>query len=425
MGMTMTEKILANHAGLDFVKPGQFIKAKIDLVMGTDATFPVSLNEYRKAEFKKVFNKGKVILVMDHFTPNKDVKSAENCRLCREFAKEVDLKYFYDTGQVGIEHVLLPEQGFVAPGEVIIGGDSHTCTYGALGAFSTGMGSTDITGGIATGETWFKVPSTIKFNFIGKLKPWVSGKDIIIWIINKIGVSGALYKAMEFDGEGLKELSIDDRFTISNMAIEAGGKNGIFAVDEETLSYLAERVHRDFQVYHSDKDAEYEKIIDVDLSQIELMVAFPHLPSNARPVQDAGKVDIDEIFIGSCTNGRLSDLEIAAKILKDKKVAKWLRVLIIPATPKIYEEAMDRGYLKTFLDAGCAISTPTCGACGGGHMGLLGKGERVLSTSNRNFVGRMGHIQSEIYLSSPAVAAASAITGKITSPEEIVLKKRG
>jgi len=425
MGMTMTEKILANYAGLDFVKPGQFIRAKIDLVMGTDATFPVSLNEFRKAGFNKVFNKKKVILVMDHFTPNKDVKAAENCRLCREFAKELGLKYFYDTGQVGIEHVLLPEQGFVAPGEVIIGGDSHTCTYGALGAFSTGMGSTDITGAMVTGETWFKVPSTIKFNFIGKLRPWVSGKDVILWIIKKIGVSGALYKAMEFDGEGLKELSMDDRFTIANMAIEAGGKNGIFAVDEETLSYLEGKVNRDFEIYHSDIDAEYEKNIEVDLSKIELMVAFPHLPSNARLVRDSGKVDIDEVFIGSCTNGRLSDLEVVAKILKGKKVAKWLRVLIIPATPKIYEKAMDRGYLKIFLNAGCAISTPTCGACGGGHMGLVGKGERILSTSNRNFVGRMGHIHSEIYLSSPAVAAASAITGKITSPEEIELKRGG
>ena len=421
----MTEKILAAHAGLNSVKPGQLIKAKLDLVMGNDATFPVSLNEYRRADFQKVFHKDKVILVMDHFTPNKDIKAAENCRLSREFAKGVGLKHFYDVGQVGVEHVLLPEKGLVAPGEVVIGGDSHTCTYGALGAFSTGVGSTDVTAGMVTGKTWFKVPATIKFNFVGKLKPWVSGKDVILWIIHKIGVSGASYKAMEFSGLGLKNLSIDDRFTIANMVIEAGGKNGIFNVDEVTLAFLKGRVNRNFQVYRSDTDAEYDQIIEVDLSQIELMVAFPHLPSNVRPVRNSGQVAIDEVFIGSCTNGRISDLAVVAKILKGRKVAKWLRVLIIPATPFIYKEAMKKGYLETFLNAGCAISTPTCGACGGGHMGLMGKGERVLSTSNRNFVGRMGHIESEIYLASPAVAAASAIVGKITSPEEIISLRGG
>lgn len=416
MGMTLTEKILASHTRLETVKPGQMISAKVDLVMANDATFPVSLKEYRKEEFTKVFDKQKIVLVMDHFTPNKDIKAAENCRLSREFAQEKGIEHFYDVGQMGIEHALLPEKGLVAPGELIIGGDSHTCTYGALGAFSTGVGSTDVAAGIVTGEVWLKVPSTIKFNLMGELMPWVSGKDIILYILSKIGVAGALYKSMEFDGPGLKMLSMDDRFTIANMAIEAGAKNGIFAVDNVTLDYINERVNRSYTVFSPDADAYYERVIDVNMSEITPMVALPHLPSNGLPVNEVYDIELDEVFIGSCTNGRLSDLAVAASILKGKEVSKGIRTIIIPATQAIYKEAMKLGYLETFIDAGCAISTPTCGACGGGHMGLMGKGERVLSTSNRNFVGRMGHAESEIYLSSPAVAAASAITGKITDP---------
>lgn len=416
MGMTLTEKILAFHTGLETVKPGQMIKAKVDLVMANDATFPVALKEYRKAGFKEVFDKKKIVLVMDHFTPNKDIKAAENCRLCREFAKEKGIEHFYDVGQMGIEHVLLPEKGLVAPGELIIGGDSHTCTYGALGAFSTGVGSTDIVAGIVTGEVWLKVPSTIRFNLVGELNPWVCGKDIILYIISKIGVAGALYKSMEFGGPGLKKLSMDDRFTIANMAVEAGAKNGIFVVDNTTLNYIYERIDRNITVYSPDEDACYDKVIDISLNAIAPVVALPSSPANGRPVNEISNVPIDEVFIGSCTNGRLSDLAVAASILKGKKVARGVRTIIVPATPAIYKEAMRHGYLETFIEAGCAISTPTCGACGGGHMGLMGKGERVLSTSNRNFVGRMGHADSEIYLASPAVAAASAITGKITDP---------
>lgn len=420
MGMNITEKILAAHAGLDKVKPGQLINAKLDLVMASDATFPVSINEFNKAGFTQVFDNKKIVLVMDHFTPNKDIKSAENCRRCREFARQMGIENFFDVGQMGIEHALLPEKGFVAPGELVIGGDSHTCTYGALGAFSTGVGSTDVAAGIISGEAWFRVPAAIKFYLTGELKPWVSGKDVILHIIGKIGVAGALYKTMEYDGPGLKSLSIDDRFTIANMAIEAGAKNGIFAVDEITLDYIKDRVDRKYTVYASDADADYADVILVDLSEIVPMVALPHLPSNVRPVAEIGDIAVDEVLIGSCTNGRISDLAAAAAVLKGRKVAKGVRVIIIPATQAIYKEAIQKGYIETFIEAGCAVSTPTCGACGGGHMGLLGKGERVLSTSNRNFLGRMGHIESEIYLASPAVAAATAVAGKIVGPDAIL-----
>lgn len=419
MAMTMSQKILAAHAGVDSVKKGEIIQASLDLVMSSDATFPVSIKEFEKAGFEKVADPSKIALVMDHFTPCKDTKSAENCRVSREFAQRMGIENFYDVGRMGIEHALLPEAGFVAPGELIIGGDSHTCTYGALGAFSTGVGSTDVAGGIASGQTWFKVPGAIRFNLKGKMAKRVSGKDVILSIIKDIGVAGALYSSMEYGGEGLADLSIDDRFTIANMAIEAGGKNGIFEVDNVTLEYLKGRVNREYTIFKADVDAEYDRVIDVDLSSIVPMVAFPHLPSNGVPAAEAKDIVIQEVLIGSCTNGRLSDLAAAAEILKGQKVARNVRALIIPATQVIYKEAIALGYIDTFLDAGCAISTPTCGACGGGHMGIIGKGERVLSTSNRNFVGRMGHIESEIYLCSPATAAASAIAGKITSPQAI------
>lgn len=418
MGMTMTQKILAKHAGLSEVKAGQLISAKLDLVMANDATFPISLSEFRKQEFNKVFDPDKIVLVMDHFTPCKDTKSAENCRLSREFAKEFGIKNFYEIGKMGIEHALLPEQGFVAPGELVIGADSHTCTYGAIGALSTGMGSTDICMGIVTGETWFKVPAAIKIVLTGELKGSASGKDVILKILSIMGVSGAQYKSMEYTGEGVKGLSIDDRFTISNMAIECGAKNGIFEVDEVTQEYLKDRLDRDFEVLKADPDAEYDSVLEINLSEIEPMTAKPSLPGNAVPISELGeKVEINEVFIGSCTNGRISDLAAAAKVLEGKKVKDGLRVLIVPATQDIYKEAIHKGYIDTFIDAGCAISTPNCAACGGGHMGLVGKNEIVLSTSNRNFVGRMGHIDSKIYLCSPASAAASALTGYITSVE--------
>lgn len=419
MGMTMTQKILADHADLKQVKAGQLIQAKLDLVMGSDATFPISLSEFRKNGFKKVFDPKKVVLVMDHFTPCKDIKSAENCRLCREFAKEFDLgENFFEIGRMGIEHALLPEQGYVAPGELVIGGDSHTCTYGALGAFSTGMGSTDICMGVVTGETWLKVPSAIRIELNGKLKKNVSGKDVILKILSILGVSGARYKSMEFTGEGVASLGIDDRFTIANMAIECGAKNGIFEVDEITRNYLKGRVQREYKEYKADPDAEYDSILELDLSGIEPMVAKPSLPGNAVPVSELReKVKIDEVFIGSCTNGRISDLESAAKVLKGRRVREGLRVLVVPATQEIYKEAIERGYITTFIEAGCAVSTPNCAACGGGHMGLVGKDEVVLSTSNRNFVGRMGHIDSKIYLCSPETATKSAIAGFITADE--------
>ena len=419
MGMTMTQKILAAHAGLDSVRAGQLIRAKLDMVLGNDVTTPVAINEFEQNGFKNVFDKDKISIVLDHFTPNKDIKSAEHCKQCREFANAMDVTNFYDVGEMGVEHALLPEKGLVAPGEAIIGADSHTCTYGAVGAFSTGVGSTDMAAGMASGEAWFKVPSAIKFNLIGKPSKWVCGKDIILHIIGMIGVDGALYKSMEFSGEGLKYLSMDDRLCMANMAIEAGGKSGIFEVDEITEEYLKDRVNRPYTTYKADDDAEYEKVYDIDLSKLKMTVAFPHLPENTRTIDEVGEVKIDQCVIGSCTNGRIEDLRNAAKVFEGKHVAKGIRALIIPATQKIYAQAMHEGLFDIFLNAGCVISTPTCGPCLGGHMGILAKGERAISTSNRNFVGRMGHPESEVYLASPAVAAASAIKGYIASPEEV------
>ncbi|MBQ4050202.1 MAG: 3-isopropylmalate dehydratase large subunit [Oscillospiraceae bacterium] len=417
MAMTMTQKILAAHAGLDEVRAGQLIKAKLDMVLGNDITSPVAINEFEKAGFTSVFDKSRISLVMDHFAPNKDIKAAQQCKQCRTFAHRFDIDNFYDVGNMGIEHALLPEKGLVGPGDCIIGADSHTCTYGALGAFSTGVGSTDMAAGMATGEAWFKVPSAIKFNLTGSLQKWVSGKDVILHIIGMIGVDGALYKSMEFVGEGVKTLSMDDRLCICNMAIEAGAKNGIFPVDEVTMEYVTGRFDRPVKVYEADPDAEYEKVIDIDLSSITPTVSFPHLPENAKTFDEIGEVVIDQVVIGSCTNGRLSDMAVAAEILKGKKIAKNVRAIVIPATQSIYMESMKLGYLETFIEAGCVISTPLCGPCLGGYMGILAEGERCVATTNRNFVGRMGHVESEVYLASPAVAAASAIAGKIAKPE--------
>lgn len=420
MSMTMTQKILAAHAGLANVEAGQLIKCKLDMVLGNDVTTPVAINEFEKAGFNSVFDKEKISLVMDHFTPNKDIKSAAHTKQCRDFANSLSIKNYFDVGDMGIEHALLPEKGLVASGECIIGADSHTCTYGALGAFSTGVGSTDMAAGMATGEAWFKVPSAIKFNLTGKLNEYVMGKDVILHIIGIIGVDGALYKSMEFMGDGLKNLSIDDRLSMANMAIEAGAKNGIFAVDDITKAYMADRVTREYKVYEADEDAVYDEVYDIDLSTIKATVAFPHLPENTRTIDNVGDVKIDQVVIGSCTNGRMEDLEMAAKIIKGKKVHKDVRCIVIPATQKIYVEAMKKGLLEIFIDAGCAVSTPTCGPCLGGHMGILAKGERAVATTNRNFVGRMGHPESEVYLASPAIAAASAITGKISGVNEVL-----
>jgi 3-isopropylmalate/(R)-2-methylmalate dehydratase large subunit len=420
MGMTMTQKILAAHAGLDHVKAGQLIKAKLDLVLGNDITSPVAINEFNKAGFQNIFHTDKIALVMDHFTPNKDIKAAEQCKQCRTFAKQYHVKNYFDVGDMGIEHALLPEKGLVAPGDCVIGADSHTCTYGALGAFSTGVGSTDMAAGMATGEAWFKVPSAIQFRLTGKLNPWVSGKDVILHIIGMIGVDGALYRSMEFTGDGLKNLSMDDRLCMANMAIEAGAKNGIFDVDDVTLEYVKGRVNRPYTVYQADEDAEYDEVYDIDLSTIKSTVSFPHLPDNTRTIDEIGDISIDQVVIGSCTNGRLEDMETAAKILKGKHIADHVRAIIIPGTQSIYKECIKRGYVEIFIDAGCVFSTPTCGPCLGGHMGILAAGERAVSTTNRNFVGRMGHVDSEVYLASPAVAAASAITGKISGPEEVM-----
>ncbi len=417
MAMTMTQKILAAHAGLSEVKPGQLIKAKLDMVLGNDITSPVAINEFNKAGFEGVFDTDKISLVMDHFAPNKDIKAAQQCKQCRTFAHRFDIKNYYDVGEMGIEHALLPEKGLVGPGELIIGADSHTCTYGALGAFSTGVGSTDMAAGMATGEAWFKVPSAIKFNLTGKLQKWVSGKDVILHIIGMIGVDGALYKSMEFTGEGLKNLTMDDRLCMANMAIEAGAKNGIFDVDEVTLEYVNGRVNRPFNTYKADPDAQYDQVIDIDLSKITPTVSFPHLPENTKTFDEIGDVVIDQVVIGSCTNGRLSDMATAAEILKGKHIAENVRCIVIPATQQIYKESIKLGYLETFIDAGCIVSTPTCGPCLGGYMGILAEGERAVATTNRNFVGRMGHVDSEVYLASPAVAAASAIAGKIAKPE--------
>lgn len=419
MGMTMTQKILAAHAGLDSVVAGQLIRANLDMVLGNDITSPVAINEFEKAGFSGVFDKSKVSMVMDHFTPNKDIKAAEQCKQCRTFARKFDLDNFYDVGNMGIEHALLPEKGLVAAGECIIGADSHTCTYGALGAFSTGVGSTDMAAGMATGQAWFKVPEAIKFNLTGALQKNVNGKDVILHIIGMIGVDGALYRSMEFMGEGLKSLSMDDRLCIANMAIEAGGKNGIFMVDEITKEYMKDKVNRPYTVYEPDADAEYVQTYDIDLSAIKPTVAFPHLPENTKTIDEVGDVPIQQVVIGSCTNGRLSDMKTAAEILKGHKVHKDVRAIIIPATQKIYRECIKEGYLDIFVEAGCVVSTPTCGPCLGGHMGILAEGERCVATTNRNFVGRMGHVKSEVYLASPAVAAASAITGKISSPDEV------
>lgn len=419
MGMTMTQKILAAHAGLESVKAGQLIEAKLDIVHGNDVTTPVAVKEFNKIGVKEVFDKNKVTIVPDHFTPNKDIKSAEHCKIIREFAYEKGVKNYFEVGQMGIEHCLLPEAGLVVPGDVVIGADSHTCTYGALGAFSTGVGSTDMAVGMARGVAWFKVPSALKFVLKNKPAKWVSGKDIILHIIGMIGVDGALYKSMEFVGDGLKYLSMDDRFTIANMAIEAGGKNGIFPVDEKTLEYVKEHSTKEYKVFEADEDAEYDAVYEIDLSALKPTVAFPHLPDNTRTIDEAEGVEIDQVVIGSCTNGRISDLRIAAEILKGKKVNPKLRVIILPGTQKIYLQCIEEGIAKALVEAGCVFSTPTCGPCLGGHMGILAKGERALSTTNRNFIGRMGHPESEVYLCSPAVAAASAITGKITSPENV------
>jgi len=419
MGMTMSQKILAAHAGLDSVSPGQLIEASVDMVLANDVTAPVSVVEFEKAGLESVFDKDKVAFVMDHFTPNKDIKAAEQCKLVRQFACRKEITHFYDVGEMGVEHALLPEKGLVAPGELVIGADSHTCTYGALGAFSTGMGSTDIAYGIAAGRTWLKVPSALKFVLKGKPRGWVSGKDVILHIIGLIGVDGALYKSMEFTGEGIAHLSIDDRFTIANMAIEAGAKNGIFPVDDVTMEYVGGRVDRQYTVYSADDDAEYDAVYEIDLGALEPTVAFPHLPENTYEVKSAPHVEIDQVVIGSCTNGRLSDLRIAAQVMKGKKVKKGVRVIVIPATQQIWLEAMKEGLFDIFVNAGAVVSTPTCGPCLGGHMGILAKGERAVATTNRNFVGRMGHPQSEVYLASPEVAAASAIAGYITTPDQL------
>ncbi len=419
MAMTMTQKILAAHAGLDKVEAGQLVLVNVDRVLGNDITSPVAIREFNRIGAKEVFDKDKVTMVMDHFAPNKDIKAAVQCKMCRDFCNEHEVTHFYDVGRMGIEHALLPEKGLVVPGDVVIGADSHTCTYGAIGAFSTGVGSTDMACGMATGKAWFKVPSAIKFVLKGKLNKYVSGKDVILHIIGKIGVDGALYKSMEFVGEGVKSLTVYDRLTIANMAIEAGAKNGIFEVDEQTIDYVDGRAERPYVVYKADEDAVYDETYEIDLSEIKSTVAFPHLPENTKTFEEIGEVVIDQVVIGSCTNGHYKDLEEAAEILKGKKVAKRVRAIIIPATQDIYLKAVENGLVKTFIEAGCIVSTPTCGPCLGGYMGILAAGERAVATTNRNFVGRMGDVKSEVYLASPAVAAASAITGRISQPSEV------
>ena len=410
MGMTMTQKILAAHAGLDHVEAGQLIEAQLDLVLGNDITSPVAIKEMEKMKVDGVFDKDKIALVPDHFVPNKDIKSAEHCKCVREFARRNEITNYFEVGEMGIEHALLPEKGLTVAGDVVIGADSHTCTYGALGAFSTGVGSTDMAAGMATGKAWFKVPSAIRFNLIGKPGKWVSGKDVILHIIGKIGVDGALYKSMEFTGEGVANLSMDDRFTIANMAIEAGGKNGIFPVDDKAIAYMKEHSTKPYHIYEADADAVYDEEYTIDLSALRPTIAFPHLPENTKTIDEIQEsVAIDQVVIGSCTNGRLDDLRIAAEVLEGRHVAKGIRCIVIPATQKIYMEAMEEGLLKTFIEAGAVVSTPTCGPCLGGYMGVLAEGERCVSTTNRNFVGRMGHVKSEVYLASPAVAAASAV----------------
>jgi len=422
MGMTMTQKILARAAGKESVKAGDLIMAKLDLVLGNDITSPVAIHEIEKMNVNGVFDKDKIALVPDHFVPNKDIKSAEHCKCVREFARKNDITNYFEVGEMGIEHALLPEKGLTVPGDVIIGADSHTCTYGALGAFSTGVGSTDMAAGMATGEAWFKVPSAIKFNLTGNLPSGVSGKDLILHIIGKIGVDGALYKSMEFTGSGVSVLSMDDRFTIANMAIEAGGKNGIFPVDDKTIEYLNEHATRKYTAFEADEDAEYDEVIDIDLSKLRPTVSFPHLPENTHTIDEIhkdGDIKIDQVVIGSCTNGRISDMRIAAQILKGRHIAKGIRVIVIPATQAVYMQCLEEGLLKIFIESGCVVSTPTCGPCLGGYMGVLAAGEKCVSTTNRNFVGRMGHVDSEIYLASPAVAAASAVKGIISCVEDL------
>ncbi len=421
MGMTMTQKILAKHAGLDNVVAGQLIMADLSLVLGNDITAPVAIKEMEKMKTKTVFDKEKIALVPDHFTPNKDIKTAENCRCLREFAYEHEITNYFEIGEMGIEHALLPEKGLVVAGDVVIGADSHTCTYGALGAFSTGVGSTDMAAGMVTGKAWFKVPAALKFVLTGKLNKWVSGKDVILHIIGLIGVDGARYMSMEFVGDGIKNLTMDDRFTMANMAIEAGAKNGIFPVDEKTIQYINDHSTKEYTVYEADEDAEYEKTYVIDLSTLKSTVACPHLPENTKTIDEMPEIKIDQVVIGSCTNGRLDDLRVAAKILENRKVAKGMRLIVFPATQDIYLKAMEEGLMAIFIKAGGIVSTPTCGPCLGGHMGVLAAGERAVATTNRNFVGRMGHVESEIYLASPAIAAASAVTGRISAPSELGL----
>ena len=417
--MNITEKIIAAHAGRDIVAPGELVSVEIDVALANDITAPGAILEFKKIGVARVFDKDKVVIVPDHFTPNKDIASAQQAKMVREFALAQELTNYFELGEMGIEHALLPELGLVLPGDLVVGADSHTCTYGGMGAFSTGMGSTDLAAAFATGETWLKVPASLKFNIDGTVGPWVTGKDIILYIIGKIGVDGALYKAMEFAGSAISALSMDSRFSICNMAIEAGGKNGIIAADETTKAYISERSGRPYTIYTSDPDVAYEQVFDFKAEDIELQVAFPHLPSNARGMSDVGEVTVDQVVIGSCTNGRIEDMRIAAKILKGHRVSKGLRLIIIPATQGIYKQAMHEGLFDIFIDAGAAISTPTCGPCLGGHMGVLAAGERALATTNRNFIGRMGHKDSEVYLAGPAVAAATAVAGKISAPEEI------
>ncbi len=419
MGMTMTQKILAAAAGLKEVTAGALIEADLDLVLGNDITSPVAIREMERFRSDAVFDKDKIALVMDHFIPNKDIKSAEHCKCVRDFACAHNITHYYDVGAMGIEHALIPEKGLAAPGDVIIGADSHTCTYGALGAFSTGVGSTDMAAGMATGKAWFKVPSALKFNLVGRPSGWVSGKDVILNIIGRIGVDGALYKSMEFNGEGVSYLSMDDRLTIANMAVEAGGKNGIFPVDEQTIAYMNEHSKKPYKVFEADEDAVYDEEYTIDLSALKSTVSFPHLPENTHTVDAIDEIPIDQVVIGSCTNGRISDLRTAAQILKGRKVRKNLRCIVIPATQQIYLQAMEEGLLKIFIEAGAVVSTPTCGPCLGGYMGVLAAGERCVSTTNRNFVGRMGHVESEVYLAGPAVAAASAVAGMICGPDRL------
>ncbi len=421
MGLTMTEKILAAHAGLDSVVAGQWMDADLDLVLANDITGPVAIHEVEKLNKKTVFDKDKIALVPDHFAPNKDIKSAEHCKCVREYAKAQRITNYFEVGEMGIEHALLPEKGLIVAGETCIGADSHTCTYGALGAFSTGVGSTDMGAGMITGQAWFKVPSAIKVVLTGKLNPWISGKDVILHLIGEIGVDGALYKSLEFTGDGVASLSMDDRFTIANMAIEAGAKNGIFPVDDKTIAYMKEHSKKEYKIYEADDDAEYDETVTIDLGKLEATVAFPHLPENTKTVKEAGEVKIDQVVIGSCTNGRIEDMRVAAKILEGRKVKKGIRCIVIPATQDIYLQSIEEGLTQTFIKAGAIVSTPTCGPCLGGYMGILAAGERAVSTTNRNFVGRMGHVDSEVYLASPAVAAASAITGKISEPSELGL----